>query len=113
MPVMELLCKQIQSLYYLFKHDYTAGKRNARLPLLYHSMGYLTLPLNFKVEIRKDKNIFLQTQSNINIMFKTKKKKEQKTYQAPPKEVKKGVGIETEISQDRMNILQHMDEIIM
>jgi len=105
--------KQIECLFYLFKYDYTGGKRNGRLSILFHTIGYLTLPLNFKVEIRKDKNIFIQTQCNINLMFQTKKIKEQKTYLAPPKEEKKGQGIEIEISQDRMNILQHMDEIIM
>ena len=109
----EQIKKQIEYLYYLFKYDYTGGKRNARLSILYHSIGYLTLPINFNVEIRKDKNIFLQTQCNINMMFHTKKNKEQKEYFAPPKPVKKGVGSDIEISQDRMNILQHMDEIIM
>jgi len=108
----EQIKKQIEYLYYLFKYDYTGGKRNARLSILYHSIGYLTLPINFNVEIRKDKNIFLQTQCNINMMFHTKKKKEQKEYFAPPKPVKKGVGVDIEISQDRMNILQHMDELL-
>lgn len=83
------------------------------IPILYHSIGYLTLLLNFKVEIRKNKNIFIQTQCNINMMFKGKKIKEQKTFKAPPKKEKKKLGIgEEEISQDKMNIIQHMDELL-
>ena len=112
----EPIKKQIQSLYLFFKYEFTSGRRNARLPLLFHSMGYLTLPLNFKVPIRKDKHIFIQTQCNINMMFQTKKKKEQKTYLAPPnpaKSSKKVIDIGIEINQDRMNIMQQLDEITM
>jgi len=105
--------KQIQSLYNLFRYEYTGGKRNSRVPILYHSIGYLTLPLNWKVEIRKNKNIFIQTQCNINMMFKGKKIKEQTKYTSPPKADKKKIGIgKDEISQDKMTIIQHMDELL-
>ena len=30
---------QIQSLYTLFKYDYTTPKRNLRIPLIYHAIG--------------------------------------------------------------------------
>jgi len=104
--------KQIQSLYNLFRYEYTGGKRNSRLPIIYHSIGYLTLPINFKVEIRKNKNTFIQTQCNINMMFKGKKIKEQKKYTAPPQKNKKIIGINKEISNDKMNIIQQMDELL-
>ena len=104
--------KQKQSLYNLFRYEYTGGKRNSRLPIIYHSIGYLTLPINFKVEIRKNKNTFIQTQCNINMMFKGKKIKEQKKYTAPPQKNKKIIGINKEISNDKMNIIQQMDELL-
>ena len=104
--------EQIQYLFLLFKYDFTSGKRNNRLPLVYHSIGYLTLPLNFKIGIKKDKNIFIQTQCNINMMFKTKKKKEQKEYFAPPKPDKKFQGYEGEKSQDKLDLLNQMNELI-
>ena len=64
---------QIQSLYRFFRNNYTCGKRAGRLPLIYHSIGYLTLPIKFNIPIRKNKNILIQTQCNVNLMFKSKK----------------------------------------
>ena len=55
----ELTKKQIQSLYQFFRHDYTSGKRNARLPLLYHCIGYLTLPVKFNVLIERCAFLYL------------------------------------------------------
>ena len=47
------------------------------------------------------------------MMFKGKKIKEQKTFKAPPKPDKKRIGIgEEEISNDKLNIIQHMDELL-
>ena len=104
--------EQIEYLFLLFKYEYTSGKRGNRLPLLFHSIGYLTLPINFKIEIRKDKNIFIQTQCNINLMFQTKKKKEQKEYFAPPKPDKKFEGIEGEKSLNKLDLLNQMNELL-
>ena len=78
---------QIQSLYRFFRKDYTCGKRNARLPLIYHAIGYLSLPVKFTIPIRKENNVFIQTQCNVNLMFKAKKNNEVKTYVAPPEKV--------------------------
>jgi len=101
--------KQIQSLYRFFRHDYTSGKRNTRLPLIYHAIGYLTLPIQFNIPIRKDHNIFLQTQCNINLMFKGKKGNEVKEYISPPKPIKKIVGHGKEINLSKINTLMDLD----
>ena len=101
--------KQIQSLYTLFKHNYTSGKRNSRLPYIYHSIGYLTLPINFKIPLRNELNLFIQTQCNSNIMFKNKKDKEIKSYTPPPKITKKIIGIEQEKCTDKINIFKEID----
>ena len=58
--------EQIQYLFLLFKYDFTSGKRNNRLPLVYHSIGYLTLPIDFNIKIRKIK-IFLYKHNAILI----------------------------------------------
>lgn len=102
---------QVQSLYRLFRHDYTSGKRNARLPYVYHAIGYLTFPVQFKIPLRKDKNIFLQTQCNVNYMFKAKKNNEVKNYIAPPEKLKKETGSEKEIALSKFNSLLDIDEL--
>jgi len=108
----ELTKKQIQSLYQFFRHDYTSGKRNARLPLLYHCIGYLTLPVKFNVPIRNNHDIFIQTQSNTNLLFKNAKKNEVKNYVPPPKPVKKLVGVDKEINLSKMNTLNDIDDLM-
>ena len=44
--------EQISYLYKLYTNDYTLGKRNTRLPLLFHAFGYLTHDINFSVPLR-------------------------------------------------------------
>ena len=90
----------------------TSGKRNNRLPLLYHCVGYLTLPVDFNIPIRKNKDIFIQTQCNINLMFKEKKNKECKSYEGPKEKPKKIKGIDKEICIDKLNILDEINHII-
>ena len=107
----DIIQKQIQSLYRFFRHDYTSGKRNTRLPLIYHAIGYLTLPMKFNLPIRKDHNIFLQTQCNINLMFKGKKGNEVKSYIPPPKPVKKIIGHKKEINLSKINTLMDIDSM--
>ena len=51
----------------------SSSKRNLRIPLIYHAIGYLTHTINFNCAIRADKKLFLQSQCNVNIMFKMKK----------------------------------------
>ena len=103
--------KEIQSLFLLFKSNFSSGKRNSRLPIVYHAVGYLTLPLQLNVSIRTNHNIFIQTQCNVNKMFESKKKNEIKEYKEPPKPVKKIVGTEKEISNSKLNRIQEIDEI--
>ena len=102
----------IQSLYHFFRYKYTSGKRGSRLVLIYHAIGYLTFPIQFNIPIRKDKNILLQTQCNINLMFKSKKCNEIKNYTSPPKPAKKLVGAEKEISIAKINRLMEIDGLI-
>lgn len=102
---------QIQSLYKFFRYDYTCGKRNSRLPLLYHSIGYLTLPIKLNTSVKKDKNIFIQTQCNINLMFRSKKNNEVKNYIPPPEKIKQIKGSEKEIAMSKFNTLIDIDEL--
>ena len=60
---------QVQSLYRFFRYEYTSGKRNTRLPLIYHAIGLLTFPIQFNIPIRMNRDLFIQSQCNINIMF--------------------------------------------
>ena len=103
--------KQIQSLFLLYKYNFSLGKRNSRLPLVYHAIGYLTLPIKFNIPVRKNENIFLQTQCNVNKMFQNKKKYEVKNYVEKSKPTKKIIGVEKEISQAQLSRIQEIDEI--
>jgi hypothetical protein len=99
----------IQALFQLFRQDYTSGKRQSRLVYLYQSVGYLTLPFNPTVPIRVRHDIFLQTQGNVNILFKSKKPNEVKEYTEPPKPPKKLKGVEKEIVESRLRDLQELE----
>ena len=101
--------KPIQSLFQLFRHSYTCGKRNSRLPYVYNAVGYLTLPLNHKVPIRIRNDIFLQTQCNVNLFFKGKKVNEVQIYTPPPVAPKKLKGAEKEIIESRLKDLEALD----
>ena len=103
---------QIQCLYCFFRYEYTTGKRNHRLSLIYHAIGYLTLPVKMNIPIRKNKNIYLQTQCNINLMFKGKKNNEIKHYISLPKPNKKLIGLNKEISLSKFNTLIDIDELM-
>tara|TARA_B110000967_G_C18896907_1_gene571375 strand:+ start:256 stop:1338 length:1083 start_codon:yes stop_codon:yes gene_type:complete len=102
---------QIQSLYRFFRHNYTSGKRCSRIPLLYHAIGYLTLPVNFKVPIRKDNNILIQTQCNVNVMFRAKKNNEVTNYIPAEEKIKKIIGSEREIALSKFNAFMDIDEL--
>ena len=107
----ENIKQQIKSLFSYFRNDFTTGKRNSRLIILYHSIGYLTLPLDWNIPIRTNKTLFLVTQCNIHKMFLLKKEKEVKHYTEiqKPKKIK---GKLKEIIEDRMNQLNEIDQII-
>ena len=103
--------EQIQYLFLLFKINFSSGKRNSRLPLVYLAVGYLTLPVQFNTPIRKSNDIFIKTQSNVNKLFADKKKFEVKEYIEPPKKVKVSSSTEKEISQAQMDRIKEIDEI--
>jgi len=100
---------QINSLYHLFMYNYTSGRRAARLPYLYQSIGYLTLPHTFSTPLRTNLNLFIQSQCAINMSFKQKKVNEVKTYVEPPKPSKKPTGALKEMIESRMNLFQELD----
>ena len=103
--------RQIQSLFLLYKDNFTSGKRNTRLPLVYNAIGYLTLPVKFNVSLRPNLDIFIKTQCNINKIFEDKKKSEVQSYTEPPKPQKKIVGAEKEISIAKLDRIKEIDEI--
>ena len=71
----------------------------------------MSLPIKFNIPIRKDQNIFIQTQCNVNLMFKSKKNNEVKNYISPPEKVKKPKGAEQEIALSKFNSLLDVDEL--
>lgn len=79
------LDQQVKCLYTLFRYNYTQGKRNNRLPLLYFAFGYLTYDISFNVPIRNDYKLFIQVQSNVNKMFTAKKVHEKNNEIVVPK----------------------------
>jgi len=110
------ISKQIQSLYELFKCNYTIGKRTSRIPLIFNAIGYLTHTISFKIPIRNDYKLFIQVQSNVNKMFGAKKKheiKNDKMYDEIPKNPPKKENIPVEIIQDKIGLFNEIDMLIM
>ena len=104
--------KEIDSLYQLFQCNYTSGRRNGRLPLLFHAIGYLTHNITFTLPIRSDYKIFIQVQCNVNKMFQAKKVNEIKTdIKVQEKPPKKG-NISEEQIKDKINIFNEIDMLI-
>jgi len=116
------ISKQIQSLYGLFKFNYSSGKRNGRLPLLFNAIGYLTNNVNFNIPIRTDYKIFIQVQGNLNKMFLAKKGNEIKLeikeqLQNNPKkkmsQKKLDKKHDIEIVENKIHLFNELDSIIM
>ena len=110
-----MVTKQINSLKKLYIFDFTIGKRNIRLPFLFHAVGLLTHDINFKIPIRSSYPIFIQVQGNINKLFLQKKRFEQNDIIILPKEKpkKKEKNISVEIIQDKISIFNEIDSLIM
>ena len=103
---------QINALYQLFKYEFTAGKRNSRIPLIYHSIGYLTHSIVFKKQIICDKKSYIQCQCNVNVMFKIKKIHEINAIIKPIEKKKKvKQGIKEEQINDKFSILTNIDTL--
>jgi hypothetical protein len=105
---------QIQSLYKLFKYEFSMPKRNAKIPLIYHAIGYLTHTVNYAVPIINDKKIYIQCQCNVNQMFALTKVLEHTGPPKPPphKEKKKQPTIQAEQLHDRFSILRDIDTLL-
>ena len=71
----------------------------------------MTLPIKFNIPIRKDKNIFIQCQCNVNLMFKSKKGNEVQSYIPPPEKIKTINGPKQEIALSKFNSLLDIDEL--
>ena len=113
------ITKQILSLFSLFKCNYTSGKRNSRIPIIFYAIGFLTHTINFNQTIRCDYKIFIQVQSNVNKMFLSKKISEIKETQnieiikEKNKKKKYKDNIHIEISQNKINDFNQLDSLIM
>ena len=105
------ISNEIDSLYSLFQWNYTSGKRNGRLPLLFHAVGYLTHNINFTLPIRNDYHIFIQSQCNVNKMFQAKKSNEIKTEIKMDKPPKKQ-DVPGEQIKDKLDIFNEIDMLI-
>lgn len=102
--------KQIQALFLLYKHNFTSGKRNVRLPYVYQAIGYLTLPIKFNIKVRKDEDTFLKTQCNINKIFRGKKKHEIKNYTEKNKK-EKTISLDNEKTNSKLSTIKEIDGI--
>ena len=107
----EKIKEQVDALYELYKWNYSIGKRNTRLPLLFNAIGYLTHSIQFKFPVRMNYKIFIQVQCNVNKMFSSKKvheiKKEKILEKTPPKKE----NIQVEIVQDKISIFNEVDAL--
>ena len=65
--------QQINALYKLYCNNFTNQKRNTRLPIIHNAIALLTHDYNIQLPIRVDKMLFIQSQCNVNQMFKAKK----------------------------------------
>ena len=106
--------QQIIALYKLFKHKFTGPKRNLRIPLIYHSLGYLTHSINFTLPLIYDKRVYLQCQCNVNLMFKMKRSQEigGSPKPLPKKEKRKKQNIQEEQMNDLFSVLTSIDTLI-
>lgn len=106
---------QVNALYQLYKFQFSVSKRNLRIPLVYNAIGYLTHSIVFKEPIITDKKVFIQSQCNVNHMFKSKKSYENNGSPKPIiKKVKKKekLSAETEQINDKLAILSDIDALI-
>jgi hypothetical protein len=110
------ITKQIKALFGLYTLNYSSGKRNSRLPILFNAIAYLTNVIKFSLPIRNDHILLIQVQGNVNKMFMGKKIHEQKTVNIiniPEKKTKKKKvdKINVEIIQDKINIFNELDSL--
>ena len=95
--------KQVDALFHLFLLNYSSGKRSARLPYVFLAIGYLTLKTNFEIPVRNNTQAFIQSQSNVNKMFESKKINEIKKEIIQPEAVKKVKKADTDIMKSKIS----------
>ena len=108
----------IKVLYALYINNYTGGKRNTRLFIIYNAIGHLTNKLEYDKPIRNNMTVFIQTQSNINKMYEISKKNEVNNTPIKVEPVKKKdekkseeqIGLE--IMNDKLNIFNDFNNLI-
>ena len=72
----------------------------------------MTLPIKFNVKIRRDEDIFLKTQCNINKIFQGKKKHEIKNYTEQSKK-EKIITMDNEKTNSKLSAIKQIDEIFL
>ena len=108
----------IKVLYSLYINNYTGGKRNTRLFIIYNAIGHLTNKLEYDKPIRNNMTVFIQTQSNINKMYEISKKHEvnntpikvEKVKKKDEKKSEEQLGLE--IMNDKLNIFNDFNNFI-
>ena len=101
---------QINALFNLYKYNYSQSKKLQRLPLLYNSIAYLTHMISFKIPVISNLSIIIQTQSNVNNIFKLKKEYENKQA-TKKKDSKIKINIAKEKCLDKLSIFNDLDDI--
>jgi len=110
---------QIQSLFKLFRNNYSTGKRNKRLFLVFNAVGYLTHEINFDIPLRNNFKLFIDSQCNVNKMYMEKKQYEvnnpiiKENIKTNTKKSKKPKQHEVEIVQDQISLFNEVDAFIM
>ena len=81
---------------------------------MYHALGYLTHHVKFSIPIRKNDELFLQTQCNSNFLFSLKKTNEIKNAVNPvkKKDLPKKANVQKEMTQDKFMILTDIDTLV-
>ena len=110
--------KQVLSLYELYKYEFTAGKRNKRLPYVYSSVAYLCNNIDQSINIINDKDILIQSQINNNKMFESKKINETNDLKNMPtikiQHVKKSKNVDEDKEKciDKLTLFNDIDSIV-
>lgn len=108
----ENIKNQVKYLYKLFTNEYTHGKRNVRLPIVFHAVGYLTHDINFRIPLRNNYKLFIEVQCNVNKMFASKKINEKiEEIKDNKKEKSKKSNNDIEIIRDKISIFNELDNI--
>jgi hypothetical protein len=105
---------QVHALYQLFKYEFTGPKRNLRIPMIYHAIGYVTHSVSFTLSIISNQKLYIQSQCNVNLMFKMKKTSENNSSPKPlpVKEKRKKASIKDEQVADKLSLLHDIDILL-